>query len=177
MLGYIEGQIANLDRFQNKAIVETTESPQRIRGLAGCGKTVVVASKAAYLHATDQDLIIVVTFYTRALYRHLRNLIQRFYSAYVNTLDEPDWSRLKLLHAWGSNSDAGVYSEIANKNGQRTYDYQGARQVFGASNAFSGACNELARSLTQPAQLFDIVIIDEAQDMPQSFYRAVYAST
>jgi superfamily I DNA and RNA helicase len=177
VLSYIEGQIANLDRFQNKAIVETTDSPQRIRGLAGCGKTIVVASKAAYLHATNRDLDIVVTFYTRALYGHLRNLILRFFSAYTNSFDEPDWSKLRLMHAWGSTSSSGVYSEIAIKNGLQVYDYSGALQKFGIGGAFTGACDELQRSLTKPVEIFDIVIVDEAQDIPPSFFKALFAST
>jgi len=177
VLSYIEGQIANLDRFQNRAIVETTDSPQRIRGLAGCGKTIVIASKAAYLHATNRDLDIVVTFYTRALYGHLRNLILRFYAAYTNSFDEPDWSKLRLMHAWGSASSPGVYSQMAISNGLQAYDYSGASQKFGIGSAFAGACDELQRSLTNPVEIFDIVIVDEAQDIPAGFFRALYAST
>ena len=177
VLAYIESQIANLDRYQNKAIVETTNSPQRIRGLAGCGKTIVVASKAAYLHAANQDLDIVVTFYTRSLCGHLKTLISRFYSAYTNSIDEPDWNKLRLLHAWGSGSSPGVYSEIANSNGLPVYDYSAAAEKFGMGNAFSGACDELQRSLSKPVELFDIVIVDEAQDIPAGFFRALFAST
>ena len=51
----IEKQIANLDQWQKKAAFEVPEGPQRIRGLAGSGKTVVLALKAAYLHAQYPD--------------------------------------------------------------------------------------------------------------------------
>lgn len=46
----IEKEIANLDRWQKAAAIEMPDGPQRIRGLAGSGKTVVLALKAAYLH-------------------------------------------------------------------------------------------------------------------------------
>lgn len=39
----IEAEIANLDEWQKKAAFEIPEGPQRIRGLAGSGKTVVLA--------------------------------------------------------------------------------------------------------------------------------------
>lgn len=46
----IEKEIANLDQWQKKAAFEMREGPQRIKGLAGSGKTIVLALKAAYLH-------------------------------------------------------------------------------------------------------------------------------
>ena len=63
----IELEIANLDEWQKKAAFEIPEGPQRIRGLAGSGKTVVLALKAAYLHSQHPDWNIAVTFYTRSL--------------------------------------------------------------------------------------------------------------
>ena len=47
----LEDSIANLDNQQSKAVIETVDGVQRIRGLAGSGKTIVIALKAAYLHA------------------------------------------------------------------------------------------------------------------------------
>jgi superfamily I DNA and RNA helicase len=45
VLKEIEKGIANLDRWQKRAAIETPDGPQRIRGLAGSGKTVVLALK------------------------------------------------------------------------------------------------------------------------------------
>jgi hypothetical protein len=70
----IEKQIANLDRWQKKAAIEYPEGPQRIRGLAGSGKTIVLAQKAALLHAKHPEWQIVVTFNTRSLYQQFRAL-------------------------------------------------------------------------------------------------------
>ncbi|MCL4825486.1 MAG: hypothetical protein KJZ57_14850, partial [Anaerolineales bacterium] len=55
ILRSIEKEIANLDRWQKSAAIETPEGLQRIRGLAGSGKTVVLALKAAYLHTQHPD--------------------------------------------------------------------------------------------------------------------------
>ncbi|WP_237574246.1 MULTISPECIES: hypothetical protein [Burkholderiaceae] len=46
----LEDSIATLDHRQNRAVIETVDGVQRIRGLAGSGKTIVLALKAAYLH-------------------------------------------------------------------------------------------------------------------------------
>ncbi len=64
----LEESIANLDRNQSAAVIETVEGVQRIRGLAGdSGKTIVLALKVAYLHAKHPDWNIAVTFNTRSL--------------------------------------------------------------------------------------------------------------
>ena len=51
ILKRLEDSIATLDAQQSHAVIETADDVQRIRGLAGSGKTVVLALKAAYLHA------------------------------------------------------------------------------------------------------------------------------
>ena len=96
----IEREIANLDRWQKRAAVEYADGPQRVRGLAGSGKTVVLALKAAYLHVRHPEWKIAVTFYTRSLHQQFQDLIRRF--VFDQIKDEPDWSNLEVLHAWGS---------------------------------------------------------------------------
>ena len=51
----LEDSIATLDQRQNKAVIETVDGVQRIRGLAGSGKTIVLALKAAYLYTQHPD--------------------------------------------------------------------------------------------------------------------------
>lgn len=66
----LEDSIANLDNLQGRAVIETVKGVQRIRGLAGSGKTIVLALKAAYLHAQHPDWKIAVTFNTRPFRPH-----------------------------------------------------------------------------------------------------------
>lgn len=170
----IEQQIANLDSWQKSAAIESPEGPQRIRGLAGSGKTIVLALKAAYLHVRNPESNIVVTFHTRSLYQQFRDLIRRF--TFEQTNDEPDWTRLRVMHSWGSASQAGLYSEIASAAEQPIRNFTSARNQFGYENAFGGACDELLdavrKSHTQPA--YDAILIDEAQDLPRSFFELAY---
>ncbi|HAW58097.1 MAG TPA: helicase, partial [Bacteroidales bacterium] len=96
----LEDSIANLDNQQGKAVIETIDDVQRIRGLAGSGKTIVLALKAAYLHSQHPDWKIAVTFNTRALKDQFKRLINTF--TIEQTGEEPDWDNLKIIHAWGS---------------------------------------------------------------------------
>ena len=110
----IEREIANLDHWQKKAALEIVDGPQRIRGLAGSGKTIVLALKAAYLHAQFPDWDIVVTYYTRSLWQQYRDLITKF--VFEFSREEPNWEKLHLFHAWGSQSEKGLYW-VFRKNG------------------------------------------------------------
>jgi superfamily I DNA and RNA helicase len=176
---FIESQIANLDKWQKNAAIESPEGPQRIRGLAGSGKTIILALKAAYLHANDPEADIVVTFNTRSLYQQFKSLIRRFYFDQVS--DEPDWGKLRILHAWGSATDAGVYSTSVAEAGIAPIPFASARMKFGYADAFKGVCAEALTTMKASPkgapQLFDYVLIDEAQDFPPSFFQLVYALT
>jgi superfamily I DNA and RNA helicase len=177
ILKRLEAEIANLDAWQKKAAIEFPEGPQRIRGLAGSGKTIVLAQKAAFLHTRFPDWNIALTFQTRSLYQQFRNLITRFCFEFVS--DAPDWSKLHLLHAWGSSSSSGVYAEVASAVGSPIRDFSFAKERYGASRAFEGICKELLKSVEArpPRPLWDVVLIDEAQDFPSSFFEIIYHST
>jgi superfamily I DNA and RNA helicase len=132
-----------------------------------------LALKAAYLHTVHPDWKIAVTFQSRSLYQQFRELIRRFTYDQIN--DEPDWTRLMVMHAWGSPRDAGVYSMICSHYGVPSQDWRSADSKYG-SRAFEGACEELLAAIREqgPKHVFDAILIDEAQDLPTAFYRAVY---
>lgn len=170
----IEKEIANLDQWQKKAAFEFPDGPQRIKGLAGSGKTIVLALKAAYLHTQYPELKIGVTYYTRALYQQYINLITDFVQDMSG--DKVDWENLDVIHAWGSYAEQGVYSNIAEKANFKAYNLTSAVSKFGRENAFKGCCDELLSVITAEYQpQYDVMLIDEAQDLPSSFFRLVYA--
>jgi superfamily I DNA and RNA helicase len=173
----VEKGIANLDRWQRQAAIETPDGPQRIRGLAGSGKTIVLALKAAYLHVQHPDWTIAVTFQSRALYQQFEDLITRF--TFDQSNDRPDFERVRLLHAWGSPARDGVYNSIARHVGAPVRDWNYALNAYGRDDAFQGVCGELlAHAESQPEDaLFDAVLIDEAQDLPPEFFKLVWRFT
>lgn len=169
----IEEQIANLDLWQKRGSIEYVNGPQRIRGLAGSGKTVVLALKAAYLHVKRPDWNIAITFNSRALYQQFEALLTRFVFSQIN--DEPDWSKLHVMHSWGDSTRTGVYSLVTQKIGSPYRDFTSASRKWTYNTAFSGACQEALEMLGEKnLDLFDMVLIDEAQDLPVSFFRLVY---
>lgn len=177
VLKQIEKGIANLDRWQKAAAIESPEGPQRIRGLAGSGKTVVLALKAAYWHSQHPEWNIALTFHSRALYQQIDDLVTRFAFEHMN--DRPDPERLRIVHSWGSSGKAGVYSIIAAALGETPRDWSYAQGKYGRDGGFQGVCRELlavARNREiQP--IFDAVLIDEAQDLPPEFFQLVYLHT
>lgn len=96
----LEDSIATLDNAQGAAVVETYDGVQRIRGLAGSGKTIVLALKVAYLHAANPEWDIAVTFNTRSLKRQFEHLITTFVMEQTN--EEPDWEKISIINAWGA---------------------------------------------------------------------------
>jgi superfamily I DNA and RNA helicase len=171
----IEKEIANLDSWQNRGAIEYTNGPQRIRGLAGSGKTIVLALKAAYLHARHPEWTIVVTFNSRSLYQHFRDLIRRF--MFDQLEDEPDWSKLLVMHAWGSSREAGVYSTVCQANGIAPIDWRTAEGKY-PNRAFEGICEEVNSYVAERGAktVFDAVLVDEAQDLPKPFFRMLYSA-
>ncbi len=166
----MEAQMAHLDLWQKKAAMETADGPQRIRGLAGSGKTIVLALKATYLHIQNPDWVIAVTFYTRSLHQQFQHLITRFA---LTQNREPDWTQLRILHAWGGSNESGVYAEMAAavRAPLRTFAY--GKAIHGREQAFAGICTELLEiaSHLPHEPLFDAILIDEAQDFPPAFFQ------
>lgn len=177
ILKKIEREIANLDRWQKRAAIESPEGPQRIRGLAGSGKTIVLALKAAYLHAQHPDWIIAVVFYTRSLYPQFEDLIRRFSFEHLN--DEPNWRNLRVMHAWGGSDRDGLYTEVAQYCGVTPRNFLYGRERYGTQDAFRGVCTELlsATAGAAPEPIYDAVLVDEAQDLPSQFFQLVYRFT
>jgi superfamily I DNA and RNA helicase len=114
----LEDSIATLDHRQNRAVIETVDGVQRIRGLAGSGKTIVLALKAAYLHTQHPEWRIAVTFNTRSLKGQFKRLINNF--CIEQSGEEPDWTKLRVLNAWGApggDERDGMYYEFCRATG------------------------------------------------------------
>ncbi len=171
----LEDSIANLDSQQSAAVVETYEGVQRIRGLAGCGKTIVLALKVAYLHARHRDWSIAVTFNTRSLKKQFENLITTFVLEQAN--EEPDWEKIRILNAWGApgeNDRAGIYYEFCRDHGVEYFDFRTAKNRYGSDMAFEAVCNIALQSAKEFVPKYDAILVDEAQDFAPNFLLLCY---
>lgn len=173
-LKYLEDEISSLDHCQSKAVIETVKGVQRIRGLAGSGKTIVLALKVAYLYTMYEDKKIAVTFNTRSLKGQFQNLIANF--IIENTNEEPDWSRIKIIHAWGSSKNEGLYYNFCIANNVEYLDFEAARLRYKYSNdLFGEVCNEAISKAKSTKPLYDVILVDEAQDFSKYFLRMCYS--
>src|SRR5690606_4787718 len=162
----IEERIANFDREQRRAALTIVDGPQRIRGIAGSGKTIVLAMKAAHLHLQNPEKVILFTFWTKSLYDLIKQQITRFYRQFSDA--DPDWEKLHILHAWGGRNQPGVYSNACIENGLRSISF---REIPSYEVSTFGYVCSKSFSNVAPAQKYDYVLIDEGQDLPSSFYR------
>ena len=171
----LEDSIATLDAEQNKAVIETVDGVQRIRGLAGSGKTIVLALKAAYLHAQHPDWRIAVTFNTRSLKDHFRRLIERFCLHQIG--EDPDWDRLRVVNAWGAPGRPerdGIYYEFCRTHGVDYFDFRSANRAFGRGREFAEVCRHALEQARDTKPIYDVVLVDEAQDFAPDFLRLCY---
>lgn len=174
-LKVIEDQISCLDKYQSKAVIETVEGVQRIRGLAGSGKTIVLALKVAYLYTMYENKVIAVTFNSRALKGQFVKFITNF--IVENTNEEPDWNRIKIIHAWGSKNSEGLYFNFCKVNNIVCYDYMDACRKYGRNSyVFDKVCEEALEAAGNPKPLYDVILVDEAQDFSKYFLRMCYMS-
>lgn len=169
----LEDSIANLDKNQSEAVLETVEGVQRIRGLAGSGKTIVLALKVAYLHAKHPDWNIAVTFNTRSLKDQFKRLINTFTIEHTN--EEPDWGKVKIIHAWGSPSVEGIYFEICKVHGIEYRDLNSAKKISRKQGQeFDFICYEAISKIKNFQKYYDAILIDEAQDFSKYFLQLCY---
>ena len=163
-------RIALLDQDQHAAAIQIPPGAQRIRGMAGTGKTIVLAMKAAYFHQRYPDKKILYTFNTLSLYNQVKKLITRFYRQSEER--DPNWDNLMVLHAWGGARKEGVYYRTCVRNGITPSNYTSVRHLV---DPFGVLCQRvLEHDLLEE---FDVVLMDEAQDFPPSFYQLIYQTT
>lgn len=141
--------------------------PQRIRGIAGSGKTVLLAQKAAAMHLKHPEWRVAVVFFNRSLYglmeRQVNRWLQHFSGGQVALAGA---QTLKVFHAWGSVKQDGFYRLLAREHGVRprsAAEYQGD-----PTERLGQACRDLLLE-TEAAggirPLFDAILIDESQDL------------
>lgn len=175
-LQQLEDSIATLDKMQSKAVIETVDGVQRIRGLAGSGKTIVLARKAAYLHAQHPDWRIAVTFNTRSLKDYFKRQIAIFSLEQTGT--EPDWDNLRIINAWGAPGGPerdGIYYEFCRVHGIEYFDFRTARRRFGTTSPFAKVCETAIGQVKENRPVYDALLIDEAQDFAPAFLRLCHA--
>jgi len=174
----LENAMSTLDADQEKAIIESYDGIQRIRGLAGSGKTVVLALKAAYLHALHPEWNIAITFNSRSLKKQFVNLLNIF--SIQRTGYAFDENKVHIIHAWGSaKQGAGIYYNFClahNVNFLSVNDaqeYQKKVRNYDVS-LLEISCNKALQEVKNFKYLYDAILVDEAQDLSVSFLKICF---
>jgi superfamily I DNA and RNA helicase len=155
-----------LDLQQEHIGKEIPPGPQRIRGVAGSGKTVLLCQKAAHMHLKHPDWDIALVFFTRSLYDLMIGLLDQWirrFSCGEIQYDPKTNLKLQVLHAWGAKEQPGFYGTICQYHGKRrgtpkdTHEKQPNRGLI-----------DLSRRLLEEIDIqpmFDAILIDEGQDL------------
>jgi len=178
----IEETMAQLDAKQEKTILWFFDWIQRIRWLAWSGKTIILSLKIALFHSSNPWAKIAVTFNTRAQKQQFESLIKKF--CISKMWKEPDWDKIKVIQAWGSPSSEGIYYNFCIQNGLRYYDFRQSKILADEwynwkeliDTVCTAALSELKSKWKESLQLYDIIFIDEAQDLSASFLELCYKS-
>ncbi len=138
--------------------------PQRVRGIAGSGKTILFAQKAVIMHLKHPDWKIAFVFFTRSLYNQIETLVNLWFKHFTN--GEIDYnseeSNFQILHAWGAKNRNGFYRLICKVNKQTPLGVKDASEK-NAHRRLAELCIKLQKT-TPIKPIFDAIIIDEGQD-------------
>ncbi|PVY69449.1 superfamily I DNA and RNA helicase [Cupriavidus alkaliphilus] len=159
------------DEAQRFASMQLPPGPQRIRGLAGTGKTIVLSLKAAITHKKFENYKILYLFNTQSLYQHVQSLISKYYT--LEAKRAPDFeSGLQVLHAWGGRQKPGLYSKLCKENGLIPLTWSDVR---GKGDALAYIYRDLLNRIGDRLEpQYDLILIDEAQDFPNEVFQVAY---
>lgn len=164
--------IGKYDETQFNMVHSTINSHQRIRGLAGSGKTILMLKKMAYLHFQEPDLKIAFVFYTTSLRSSMIKMFTDFYKDY-DRYNEPNFENIKIFHSWGGKGSRGFYSDICEQTDSEYFNYGEAIGKADGEDPFEFVCKHLHEELKKQLDYkgtYDYIFIDEAQDFGINFF-------
>lgn len=174
-------RIISFDTNQTKFIfptnLENDTKREVVQGMAGSGKTEMLLHRLRTLYIdsdeeeneNDTKIKIAFTCHNKVLANELRNtkITQFFNSMKIDS--QILWNeKLFCFGAWGSARDktSGMYSYICNFYDLNFYTWSGVGD-------FEIACKKSLEELKKKKYIeyaFDYVLIDESQDLPDSFF-------
>ncbi|HBE60257.1 MAG TPA: DNA/RNA helicase, partial [Cyanobacteria bacterium UBA11366] len=165
ILAQVRDRLSAFDLEQEHIGKEIPPGPQRIRGIAGSGKTAILCQKAAHIHLKHPDWDIALVFFSRSLYQPIIEQLDKWLRRFSGGEVGYDGSHLKLqvLHAWGAKNQPGLYGNICQVAGVKRLIPRDIPEKE-PSAALAIACRELLQGRLLP-QLYDAILIDEGQDL------------
>jgi len=141
--------------------------PQRVRGIAGSGKTVLFSQKAVIMHLKHPEWKIAFVFFTRSLYDQIEKLFELWIEHFTNGEIEYNnlpGSNLRVLHAWGARDRDGLYGEICRIE-RVTKLNPGDTGEKVPNNGLAYGCRNFLQQKPKFKPIFDALVLDEGQDL------------
>jgi len=161
----VRSRLNQLDLQQEAIAKQIPPGMQRIRGVAGSGKTVALCQKAALMAVKYPEWQIALVFFSRSLYDSITQQVDRWirYFTQEQMNYDPETSGLKILHAWGGKQQPGFYGTICKATGNMPLSVPFTLSSQ-PNEALAEACLQLLENRIIP-QIYDAILIDEAQDL------------
>lgn len=159
-------RLYEIDLQQEHIGKEIPPGPQRIRGIAGSGKTVLLCQKAAMMHLKHPEWDIALVFFTRSLYKQIIELVDKWirrFSCGEMQYDHKTNQKLQVLHAWGAREQPGLYGTICEYHGQRRGTVADTKNKQ-PNQGLAELCKRLQEEI-EIEPMFDAILIDEGQDL------------
>ena len=118
----VKKELYQMDFQQEEIARNIPPGPQRIRGIAGSGKTLLICQKAAYMHLRYPDWKIAIVFATQSLYETITETVNSYIKYFLKDTEVDTYKpngNLQILHAWGSNKRTGFLKEVLEANGTK----------------------------------------------------------
>ncbi len=166
IINSLREKLYDIDLEQEHIGKEIPQGMQRIRGIAGSGKTVLLCQKAAHMHLKHPDWDIALVFFSRSLYDQMISLVDKWlrrFSGGELQYDPKTNTKLRVLHAWGAKEQPGLYSTICSCIGKRRWNVADATEKQ-PQQALAQLCKRLQEEV-KIEPMFDAILIDEGQDL------------
>ena len=167
-------QLWRFDLQQEIIAKQIPPGPQRIRGIAGSGKTVLLCQKAAQMYLKHPDWDIAVVFFTRSLYDLIVSSLDKWIRHFTHGEQsyDPVNCKLQVLHAWGGRYQPGFYSKVAHAQGVQPKTAGQVPKGLSPGESYAYVLKVLLEDLEHSGKplkpMFDAVLVDEGQDLVTS---------
>lgn len=162
--------IYKFDIQQSHIGFEIPPGPQRIRGIAGSGKTVLLCQKAAQMHIKHPNWEIALVFFTRSLYDVIIGYVDQWLRFLTNgdITFKTAQSKLHVLHTWGARGQPGLYSRLCAHYQIQTLtvgDIDCGSPSEKLATAVGALISQTGALGSEVLQIYDAILIDEGQDL------------
>ncbi len=150
-----QGQKIILTKEQKRHIVPAPKQHQRLRGVAGSGKTLVIAQRAANL-ASQGKKVLILTF-NITLWHYIKDIVQRARYGF-------HWEQIEFNHFHG------FCKNYIDENECKWPENSNDKKNFFDVTIPDMIINLMKKGVNKKNRKYDAILIDEGQDFTKKYY-------